>query len=154
MHFDESFVIAICFVVFVYIAYRPIKKAINNALNSKINDIKLQLEEAEALKKDAAALLKQAQQEIDSLEEKKQQLLKNAQESTDRMVSSRSKEIELMLERMEKTAHLSIENAKVRASKELSEEFTSKTLKLALSYLKETENNSVSDLQIMKNLKK
>ena len=41
MHFfDENFWIAVSFVIFLYFAYKPIKKAIINSLDAKINEIK------------------------------------------------------------------------------------------------------------------
>ena len=58
MHFfDESFVVAVCFVIFVYLAYRPIKKAIIASLDARIEEIKQKLAQAEKLKADAKSLL-------------------------------------------------------------------------------------------------
>ena len=37
--FDESFVIAVCFIIFIYLAYRPVKKAIIASLDARINEI-------------------------------------------------------------------------------------------------------------------
>ena len=48
--FDESLVIAICFIIFIYLAYRPIKKAIVASLDARIDEIKTKLTETEALK--------------------------------------------------------------------------------------------------------
>ena len=51
MHFfDASFVIAVCFVIFIYLAYRPVKKAILASLDARINEIKEKLSQAERLK--------------------------------------------------------------------------------------------------------
>jgi F0F1-type ATP synthase membrane subunit b/b' len=54
---SEELVVAICFVVFVFFAYRPIKKAVSNALEQKISEIKDNLQKAETLKEEAKSTL-------------------------------------------------------------------------------------------------
>ncbi|MEM6338339.1 MAG: ATP F0F1 synthase subunit B [Pseudomonadota bacterium] len=152
--FDESFVIAICFVVFIYLAYRPVKKAIVASLDARIDEIKTKLAETEELKKDAKVLLDEIKQEMQVFEERKKSILESADTSTQRLVETRTKEMELMLARKKDSAIKSIDNQKDKASDQMRAEFTDAVLKTVRTYLIETKNNSVSDEKIITNLLK
>lgn len=152
--FDESFVIAVCFIIFIYLAYRPIKKAIVASLDARIDEIKTKLAETEELKKDAKLLLDKIKQEMEVFEERKKSILESADTSTQRLVETRTKEMELMLARKKDSAILSIENQKERASDQMRAEFTEAVLKTVRTYLIETKNNSVSDEEIISHLLK
>ena len=152
--FDESFVIAICFVVFIYLAYRPVKKAIVASLDARIDEIKTKLAETEELKRDAKLLLDEIKQEMQVFEERKKSILESADTSTQRLVETRTKEMELMLARKKDSAIKSIDNQKDKASDQMRAEFTDAVLKTVRTYLIETKNNSVSDEEIITNLLK
>lgn len=154
IEFNESFVIAICFVVFLYIAYRPIRKAIVSSLDARINDIKKKLSEVEKLKNDAKQLLDKAQEEVESFEKRKQEVLDSAKVSTEKMVEMKTKEMDMVISRQKDAAVKSIKNEKVKAGKLMKKEFTESVLKLANLYLKETDNNSASDKDIFDHLLK
>ncbi len=152
--FDESFVIALCFVFFIYLAYRPVKKAIVASLDVRIDEIKTKLAETEELKKDAKLLLDEIKQEMQVFEERKKSILESADTSTQRLVENRTKEMELMLARKKDSAIKSIDNQKERASDQMRAEFTDAVLKTVRTYLIETKNNSVSDEEIISHLLK
>lgn len=152
--FDESFVIAICFVFFIYLAYRPVKKAIVASLDARIDEIKTKLAETEELKKDAKLLLDEIKQEMEVFEERKKSILESADTSTQRLVETRTKEMELMLARKKDSAIKSIDNQKEKASDQMRAEFTDAVLKTVRTYLIETKNNSVSDEEIISHLLK
>ena len=116
--FDESFVIALCFVFFIYLAYRPVKKAIVASLDARIDEIKTKLAETEELKKDAKVLLDEIKQEMQVFEERKKSILESADTSTQRLVETRTKEMELMLARKKDSAIKSIDNQKDKARKD------------------------------------
>ncbi len=152
--FDESFVVAVCFVIFIYLAYRPVKKAIIASLDARINEIKAKLAETEELKKDAKLLLDEIKQEMEIFEERKKTILESADTSTQRLVETRTKEMELMLARKKDSAIKSIDNQKEKASDQMRAEFTDAVLKTVRTYLIETKNNSVSDEEIISHLLK
>ena len=147
--FDESFVVALCFVFFIYFAYRPVKKAIVASLDARIDEIKTKLAETEELKKDAKLLLDEIKQEMQVFEERKSSILENADTVTQRLVEIRTKEMELMLARKKDLAIKSIDNQKERASDQMRIEFTDTVLKTVRTYLIETKNNSISDEKII-----
>lgn len=152
--FNESFIVALCFVIFVYLAYKPIRNAVLASLDAKIKEIKDRLSETENLKKEAKLLLDQVKQEVEAFEERKKTIINSAETSTQRLVDTRVKEMELLLRRKKDSAVKSIENQKERASDQMSIEFTNSVIETVKNYLKETDNNSVSDEEVISHLLK
>lgn len=152
MHFiDENFWVAVSFLIFIYFAYKPIKKAIINSLDSRINEIKETLSQAEKLKSEAKSLLDQTEKEISHFEEYKQQVMNSAKLSTERLIETKTKEMELALARKSDSIKNLIENEKIKAFNKLKGEFTDNVISLVRSYLIESKNNNVSDEEIIKN---
>jgi len=150
MHFfDESFVVAVCFVIFVYLAYRPVKKAIIASLDARIEEIKQKLAQAEKLKADAKSLLDKVEKELGGFEVRKKDILESAQNSIERLVETRNKELNLLLARKKDSAIKAIDNEREKASDKLRSEFTETVLKLVKTYLTQTKNNDVSDQEII-----
>ena len=100
MHFfDENFWIAVSFVIFLYFAYKPIKKAIINSLDAKINEIKEKLAQTEKIKAETKLLLEATQKEIENFEEYKHQIINKAKISTEKLIEKRTKEMEIEIGR-------------------------------------------------------
>ncbi len=152
MHFmDENFWVAIGFLIFLYFAYRPVRKAIINALDARINQIKQKLKETEKVRKEAKSLLDEIQTEIDGFERYKKQILKSAKKSTEILVEKQSKEMDLILSRKKQSVIKAIENKQHKIMHELKDSFINEVISLVRNYLVETNNNSVSDEEILKN---
>ena len=147
--FDESFVIAVCFIIFIYLAYRPVKKAIIASLDARINEIKEKLAKAERLKEEAKSLLDEVEKELDEFEARKKDIITSAQNSIERFVETKNKEISLLLARKKDSAIKSIDNEREKASDSLKLEFTETVLNLVKNYLVQTKNNAVSDQEII-----
>ena len=109
---DESFIIAVCFIIFIYISYRPIKKTIVIFLDARINEIRIKLAKTEELKNNAKSLLNEIKREIEIFEQRKKSILDSAHASTQRLMQTRIKEMDLILDRKKDSAILSIENQK------------------------------------------
>ena len=152
MHFlDENFWVAVSFIVFLYFAYKTVKKAILNSLYSKINDIKAKLTQTEKVKAEAKLLLEEIQGEMEKFEEYKEQIINKAKTSTERLIEKRTKELEIALDRKSKSANQLIENEKSKISEELKNEFTDTVINIVKNYLVESKNNSISDEEIINN---
>lgn len=147
--FDESFVIAVCFIIFIYLAYRPVKKAIIASLDARINEIKEKLAKAERLKEEAKSLLDEVEKELDEFEARKKDIITSAQNSIERLVETKNKEISLLLARKKDSAIKAIDNEREKASDSLKLEFTETVLNLVKNYLIQTKNNAVSDQEII-----
>lgn len=148
--FDANLVIAICFILFLYLAYRPLRKTIINSLNSKIKQIEDKLTETAKLKKEAEELLFSIKQEMEKFEQKRENILANAKTSTENLIDTRIKESELMLNRKKDSAIKSIEYQKEKASEQMRSEFSEHLLKLVKTYLAETNNNQQSEEELIK----
>jgi len=150
MHFiDEKFWIAVSFVIFLYFAYRPLRKALVSTLDAKILEIKKQLEEAVKLRSEAAALLQEVTLEVDKFSDKKNELVESSKKSSDHLMHIREKELESILMRKKKLAIQSIENHKIKASEEMVSGFTDSVFGLVRQYLSESQNNSTSDKELI-----
>lgn len=150
IHFiDESFVVAICFIIFIYFAYQPVKKAIIASLDARIEEIKTRLAETEQVKKDAELFLKEVEKEIGAFEERKKTIIESAKISTEKLIEIKTKEMELMLTRKKDSVIKSIDNQRVKASNAMRTEFTDSVLNTVRAYLIATGNNNVSDKEIL-----
>ena len=152
MNLDESFWLAVSFVIFIYFAYRPVKKAILNSLDAKITEVKNLVSEAENLKKDAASLLLQTQNEIENLGSLRDQMLKDAKSEANIIAQSRADEMQLILDQKKRDTIASINQQQVKTYDNIKQSFAHLTTKLVEEYLKETSNNNLSDLEIAENL--
>ncbi|MFK7968634.1 MAG: ATP F0F1 synthase subunit B [Rickettsiaceae bacterium] len=150
MHFfDENFWVAVSFIVFLYFAYKPVKKAILNSLDSKINDIKEKLAQTEKIKAESKLLLEEIQQEMEKFEEYKEKIINKAKVSTERLIEKKTKEMEIALDRKSKSSNQFIEHEKSKISEELRNEFTDTVINTVKNYLAESKNNSISDEEII-----
>ncbi len=150
MHFfDENFWVAISFIIFLYFAYKPVKKAIINSLDAKINEIKEKLTQTEKVRTDARLLLEEIQKEMENFQTYKQQMIDKATVSTERFIEKRTKEMEISLARKSDSAAKLLENEKFKICEQLKGEFTDSLIKIVKQYLVESKNNSVSDEEII-----
>lgn len=153
LHFmDESFWIAICFFLFLFLTYRPIKKAIVKSLDARIDEIKKTMEQTQKLRDDARIILEQIEMEMGHFDERQQRILESASSSTERLLATKTKEINVQINRLRDSADKYITSMKVKASQELRDEFTDHVMKLVRDYMTESKNNKTSTEEIVNNL--
>ncbi len=153
MHFlDESFWLAISFIIFVYLIYRPAKKAILKSLDMKVLEVQERVRKAEKLKDDAKLLFEQTAEQIKNLEILQLQMTKENNEITEKIVQEKTQQIEEFLERKKIETIKLIESQKSLASKELKDEFSDEVVLLVTKYFYLTKNNNLSETDIAKNL--
>ena len=148
---DESFVIAICFTVLIYLIYRPVKQAILSSLDKQISDIKKSLEETRKLRDEAKCSLQKLEKELESFEDKKQKMLKEAKQSIKNNMDLKYKETKLLLKRAEDSVAKNLDHDVDVAAQKLRKEFISEVSDMVKTYLKETNNNQLSDQEIIAN---
>jgi F0F1-type ATP synthase membrane subunit b/b' len=146
---SEELVVAICFVVFVFFAYRPIKKAVSNALEQKISEIKDNLQKAETLKEEAKSTLELLAKELKNLEQSKTQLLLDAQHNIEHAINLKNEEMKLLFARIENSALQNLQYQADQATENMKKQFIEKTMNLVQNYLKETNNNSLTQKEII-----
>ncbi|MFA1688778.1 F0F1 ATP synthase subunit B [Candidatus Rickettsia barbariae] len=146
---DESFWLAVSFVIFLYLVYRPAKKAILNSLDTKILEVQEKVLQAEKLKEDAALLFKHTNAQIKKLETLRSQIIEDSNEVTKKIIQEKTKEIEEFLEHKKSDAIQLMQNQKSTASKKLHDEFCDEVIKLVSEYFQSVK---LSESNIAKNL--
>jgi F0F1-type ATP synthase membrane subunit b/b' len=146
---SEELIVAICFVAFVFFAYRPIKKAVSNALEQKISEIKDNLQKAQTLKEEAKSTLELLAKELENLEQSKTQLLLDAQHNIEHAINLKNEEMKLLFARIENSALQNLQYQADQATENMKKQFIEKTMTLVQNYLKETNNNSLTQKEII-----
>lgn len=146
---NEELVVAICFVAFVFFTYRPIKKAVYSALEQKISEIKDNLQKAENLKVEAKSTLELLNKELKILEQSKTKLLLDAQHNIEHAINLKNEEMKLLFARIENSALQNLQYQADQATENMKKQFIEKTMTLVQSYLKETNNNSLTQQEII-----
>ena len=146
---NEELIVAICFVAFVFFAYRPIKKAVINALEQKISEIKDNLQKAETLKEEAKSTLELLAKELKNLEQSKTQLLLDAQHNIEHAINLKNEEMKLLFARIENSALQNLQYQADQATENMKKQFIDKTMTLVQNYLKETNNNALTQKEII-----
>jgi F0F1-type ATP synthase membrane subunit b/b' len=150
--FDEHFVIAVCFIAFIYLAYRPTKQFILKVFDKKINEIKTEIEIAENLRDEAKTLLDEIQLNMKQFEDNTQLFLINAQDNIAHFVENKNKEMNAILARKQHSTIKLIENEINKVGDRITREFMDNVLELVKKYLAKTSNNQVSDVEIVDHL--
>jgi len=112
---DERFWLAVSFFIFIYIAYKPVKKAVLGSLDAKINSIKAQILEAENLKKEAKLLFEKTEIQMNHLVVLRAELLHDAKITANQLIEEGNEQIEALLQRKKSEAATSIERQKLQA---------------------------------------
>lgn len=151
---DAHFWLALGFVVFIYLVYRPIRNAILNTLEKQISNVKSQVTTANNTKMDAQELLNKAQKRITELESIKEQMLNDASINAEQLISKQTQQIELMLNIKKSDALNLIENKKLQVCNQMKQEFTNTLVDLLTEYFKSTHKDQSipEDSKIAQNL--
>ena len=140
MTIDATFWVAISFFIFLGgLVYLKVPQKINDSLDSKINEIKKELEEAEKLKNESKNLLSEYENKIDKSKKETKEIINKAKkeseqniiEKTERfhqMMDERKKNTEIKILQMKKNAIRDIKNASIKISIEAVEKLISKSI--------------------------
>lgn len=114
-----EFWVAVAFVAFVILTFKPISKQVKSALDNYAAGIKKDLDEARSLKTEAKKLLSDYQRKHhDALEEGKK-IIERAEHEATRVKQKAEKDLFITLKRMELQTIERIENAKQKAMAEV-----------------------------------
>ncbi|WP_341761578.1 ATP F0F1 synthase subunit B [Candidatus Tisiphia endosymbiont of Thecophora atra] len=150
--FDEKFWLAICFLIFVYLVYRPIKNIILKSLDDKITAIKDQVLEAQKLNEDMTLLFEDAAVQIQQIEVLREKMIKDGKETANNIIKQQNEEFDKFLESKKLETIDLMNRQKLEASQMLQSEFCDKMLELVAIYMQSTKNDSISDSEIAKRL--
>ncbi|MFQ5958447.1 MAG: F0F1 ATP synthase subunit B [Alphaproteobacteria bacterium] len=117
--FDETFWVAVAFVVFVAMVFRPVGRMLASALDARARKIREELEEAVRLREEAQALFARYQRmQSDSIKEA-EEILAHAREEAERQSKHGAEALEAALARRESQAMERIARAEHEALAEV-----------------------------------
>ena len=147
--FDETFWVAFAFVIFVAAVYKPVSRKLAEALDSRAQKIKLELDEAVRLREEAQALLagyerrqnealKEAEDILAHAHEEAERQTRQAGEALDELIRRREAQAVARIARAEEEAVADVRNAAV-------EQAIAATRELISSELKEDQQQALID---------
>ena len=120
MTVDATFWVSISFFIFLGgLVYLKVPQKINNSLNSKIDDIKKELDEAEKLKDEAKDLLSDYENRIDKSKKETQQIINLAKKKSEKTILEKTKNFYQMMDVRKKSAEQKIIQMKNNALKDI-----------------------------------
>ena len=147
--FNETFWVALAFVIFVAAVYKPVSRKLAEALDSRAQKIKLELDEAVRLREEAQALLagyerrqnealKEAEDILAHAHEEAERQTRQAGEALDELIRRREVQAVARIARAEEEAVADVRNAAVELA-------IATTRKLISSELKEDRAHALID---------
>ena len=115
MFSDPSFWVAIAFVCFVLLVFKPFSKFATSALDSRADKIKEELDEAERLRNEAQDLLAQYQRKQRDAAKEADEIIQHAKDEAERLDREGRARLNITLERREKLAFDRIQLAEQQA---------------------------------------
>ncbi len=117
--FGEGFWVALAFVVFIALVYKPVGRMIGGALDSRSTRIKDELEEAVRLREEAGALLAKFQRQQGKAAKEAEEILAHARDEAERNAAHAGEALEALLARREQQAMDRIARAEQEALAEV-----------------------------------
>jgi len=118
---DPAFWTALAFVIFVVVMFRPLKKALLAGLDSRIEQIRKEVEEAQRLREEAQTLLASYQRKQREAAQEAEKIVKQAKEDAANHRAEAEKALEELLKRQEALAIDKIAQAEAAAVQEVRE---------------------------------
>jgi F-type H+-transporting ATPase subunit b len=121
MHFlaEPKTWVLVAFIVFFWLAWKPLKKALLGALDGRAAKIRAQIEEAEKLREDAQHLLAEYQRKQRQAMTDVEAILTQAREEAGRLREKNAAQLKATLERRERQAMDRIAQAEAQALAEV-----------------------------------
>jgi F-type H+-transporting ATPase subunit b len=104
MKFDETFWVAVAFVAFIVVLFRPVKRMLLGALDARAAKIRNELDEAVRLREEAQALLARYERQQSEAAEEARGILEHAKEEAGRHSKEAAEALEAALERRRQQA--------------------------------------------------
>ncbi len=145
---DESAWLTICFMIFVVISYRPLKKIILNFLDERIKEIKLEIDTANITKKNAQQDLEEFKKDLKFIEKHNEEMIRVAEIEIEKKFQERCIKFEKSLEYTRNAAKEHIELMQKNAVAAIEKEFLGKMLNVVSRHF-ENKNSAELDLAVV-----
>jgi F-type H+-transporting ATPase subunit b len=119
MHFDASFFVAVAFVIFLVLVWKPLKKALLGALDERSAKIAKDLEDARRLREEAQKLLADYRLKHKNAMKEAAEIVDQAKAESDRAAKHAAQELDEALKRRTERAVAKIAKAEAQAVQEV-----------------------------------
>lgn len=142
---DTSHVVALGFVVFIALVFKPVGRMIVQGLDSRSEKIDKELDQAKKLKEEAQALLTEYQKNQQSALEKADEIISKAEENAKSMIDFAHKELEIAINKRIEIAMKKVENLEATALNEIREQAVEDAIKIVFDKIDDKIDSTVSD---------
>lgn len=147
---NEETWLAICFAIFVILAYRPMKKALIEFLDSKIKIIRDELHDAQHAKMEAEKEILLMHAELALAETQHQEMLVKARSELEESYNERMQELIKSIEYRTKEAQSRFKQMKLEAIADIEDAFLDLVVEAVTNHMR-TKSSSKVDIQILDN---
>ena len=140
--FDATFWVAISFVIFcLIIIYKKIPQIINNLLDSKINEIKSEIDDAKNLKNESEQLLQKYKSKIEEAHTESRSIVSSEKKETEIFIKESENKFEQLIINKKKSLEQKLDQMRIKAIKDMQ----NISNKIALEAVKKIILNSAND---------
>jgi len=140
--FDATFWVAISFVIFcLIIIYKKIPQIINNLLDSKINEIKSEIDNAKNLKNESEQLLQKYKSKIEEAQMESRSIVSSEKKETEIFIKESENKFEQLIINKKKSLEQKLDQMRIKAIKDIQ----NISNKIALEAVKKIILNSAND---------
>ncbi len=148
MFSDPTFWVALAFVCFIALVFKPLSKFSSSALDTRADKIKEELDEAERLRNEAQDLLAQYQRKQRDASKEAEEIIQHAKDEAERIDKEGRSRLSAALQRREKLAIDRIKLAEQQAVEKVRNEAISVAITAAESVLAQNLDKAKSDALI------
>ena len=125
---DATIWVAISFILFVILIFKPIKSQISDSLDKKIIDLKIKIDEAQKLKNEAEKLYQDQQDNLKISLQKIEQLKLDTKNEIQRITTNVNDELNIITSRKKNTFEKNSKQTEEKIKDELKKEILEKTI--------------------------
>lgn len=153
MIIDATFWVAVSFLIFCgLLVYLKVPGKINALLNSKIDEIKTEINEAEKIKEDSSNMLNNYENKIRKAQEESKNIINGAKKESEKMVIENTEKFYQQLENSKKLAEQRMSQMKMDTLKEIKNASVKITLETVENLIKNSIDKNKLDKLYQKNL--
>lgn len=142
---DPTFWTLVAFVIFFAALFKPIKKALLSGLDSRIETIRTEVEQAQQLREEAQALLASYQRKQREAQQEAEEIVNRAKQDAETHRAEAEKDLKSLLERQKELAVEKIAQAEATAVQEVREIAVDLAVAATEKILAEKVTGSLSD---------
>tara|TARA_Y100000590_G_scaffold211671_1_gene239861 strand:- start:400 stop:897 length:498 start_codon:yes stop_codon:yes gene_type:complete len=147
MIIDATFWVAVSFFIFIGgLIYLKVPQNVNNSLDTQINKIKKELDEAEKLKVEAKNLLSNYENKIDKSKKETQKIINEAKKNSEKNILEKTKKFHELIEERKRNVEQKITQMKENAIRDIK----NISIKISIEAVEHLIKNSIDKSKIEK----